>query len=298
MLNSNYRIAFAKAFDYAFCFLTTALLVLLTPLAADDSIYLQILIATPFLWIIPEAALLSTWGATPGSLLMAISPRTSKGDKLSFIESLRLTLFLHKGLSIQWIRSDKGTGSLIKRCIVGCFIALAAVFGKAAIQFPEAFEKEISTRGWVHYTSSEGDFTADFPSKPKVEQKQLEIPQANRTVDYQEVKSSHQDQITYSVSAIDLPKKMTFFGSNTILKGALSVVQDNLHAKTKLVSKKLTKHGNYPAIDFHLLEGMKDVKGRLVLVGNKLFKIEFVQPFDVETEEAGLAFISSFQPLT
>ena len=186
---------------------------------------------------------------------------------------------------------------LIKYGLVGCLFTLVAIFGKAIIQFPETFEKEISTRSWVHYTSSEGDFTADFPSKPKVEQKQLEIPQANRTVDYQEVKSNHRDHVTYSVSAIELPKKFNFFGSNTILKGALSVVQDNLHGKTKLVSKKLTKHGNYPAIDFHLLEGMKDVKGRLVLVGSKLFKIEFIQPFDVEAEEAGLAFIRSFQPL-
>ncbi len=296
-LRYYYRI-FAKIFDYAFCFLVLALGILLTPFAIDDSIYLYLVIATPFLWILPEALLLSTWGTTPGRLFMAILPRTCKGTKLSFNEALRLSLFLDRGMSIDWIRCDQGLTNFIKRVAIGSSIALAAIFSKAIIQFPETFEKEVSIRGWVHYTSSEGDFTADFPSKPKVEQKQLEIPQANRTVDYQEVKSSHGKHTTYSVSAIELPKKFSFFGANTVLKGALSVLQENLHVKTKLIYKKLTKHGEHPAIDFHFLKGTDDIKGRLVLVGNKLFKIEVSEPFDGEAEEAGLAFINSFKPIS
>jgi len=292
-----YHRILAKIFDYAFCFLALALGTILLPFAIDDTLYLYLLLTTPFLWILPEALLLSTWGTTPGGLFMAISPRTSKGSKLSFNESLQLALFLDKELSIHWVGCDKGLSSFIKRLAIGSSIALAALFGKAIIQFPQEFGKEVSVRGWVHYTSSEGDFTADFPSKPKIEQKQLEIPQAKRTVDYQEVKSSHANHVTYSVSAIELPKKFSFFGTGTILKGALSVLQENLHVKTKLISRKLTKHGEHPAIDFHLHKGTEDIKGRLVLVGQRLFKIEFIEPFDIEAEEVGFAFINSFKPL-
>ncbi len=290
-----YQKALAKLFDYAICFLGLAFAALLTPFAEDGILYLSLLAAIPFLWILPEALLLSTLGSTPGCALFGISPERNQA-KLSWKEALLVSLFLGKRIGVQWIRCNKSLPNFISRIAIGCLVIFGAVFVKAILEFPKEFQRQVPFKSWVHYTSSEGDFTADFPSKPMVEQKQLEIPQANRTLDYQEVKADHSDQVTYSVSALELPKKWSFFGSNTVLKGALSVLVDNLPG-AKLVNKKLTKHGEHPAIDFHIHEHATDTKGRLVLVGSKLFKIEYTQPTDQESSEKGSAFIDSFKPL-
>lgn len=41
-----------------------------------------------FLWVLVEAALLSTWGTTPGKFLLGISIRDSEGNKLNFSSAL------------------------------------------------------------------------------------------------------------------------------------------------------------------------------------------------------------------
>jgi hypothetical protein len=285
---------FSKLFDYTFCFLVLALIAFLTPFSIDN-LLLYLLAATPILWILPEALLLSTWGTTPGYAIFSIAPKTFEGYKLPFKQALRFALFLRKVL---WVRCEKNISNVIIRLGIVCFLLLGGLFAKAVIDFPQEFGKEVTIRGWVHFTSSEGDFTAEFPSRPSTQQKQLEIPQAKRTLDYQEVSTNHSHESTYSVSALELPKKWMIFSSNTILKGALSVLIDNMSFGTKLLDKQFTKHGPHPAIDYHINEQGKVSKGRLVLVGQKLFKVEFSAPEEALTEDAAIKFIQSFQPLS
>jgi len=284
---------FSKLFDYTFCFLVLALIALLTPFSNDTLLY-YLLAATPLLWILPEALLLSTWGTTPGYAIFSIAPKTFEGNKLPFKQALRFGIGLRKVL---WVRCDKNISNVIIRLGIACFVLLGGLFTKAVIDFPQEFGKEVTVRGWVHFASSEGDFTAEFPTKPSTQQKQLEIPQAKRTLDYQEVTTNPAHESTYSVSALELPRKWMIFSSNTILKGALSVLIDNMSFGAKLLNKQFSKHGEYPAIDYHIDEQGKISKGRLVLVGQKLYKVEFSAQAETLVEDAGIKFIQSFKPL-
>ncbi|MBS3904948.1 MAG: hypothetical protein KGZ39_06450 [Simkania sp.] len=286
---------FSKLFDFAFCFLLLISITLLTPLELDNSeFYLTVLAASFFV----EVILLKTWGKTPGYALFGIAPKKNQGS-ISWIEALRITFFLDKGLKTEWPHCKKTLPNLITRFAISCIVVIAAMFGKAILQFPQEFGKQVTNSGWVQYTSSENDFVVEFPHKPMIEQKQLEIPQVRRTLDYQEVKSDDRDKVTYSVSSLELPKKWQFFASSTILKGALSVLVDsNMPFGAKLLSKELCKHGEHPAINFHIRDGGTDIKGRLILLSNgKLFKVEFSQALDTQAEETGFAFINSFQPI-
>jgi hypothetical protein len=284
----------SRLFDYTFCFILLTLICLLTPFAIDNY-YLYLLALTPLLWVLPQAILLSTWGTTPGYALFSITPRTFEGSKLSFKQALRFALSFRKAM---WVPCEKKLSNTIVRIAIAGFILFAALFAKAIVEFPQEFGKEVTERGWVNYTSTDGDFTADFPSEPSTLQKQLEIPQANKTLDYQEVSTMKPDESTYSVSALVLPKKWMIFRSNTILKGALKVLIDNMSNAPELLFKQFTKHGEFPAVDYHIAESGKLSKGRLVLVGQKLFKIECSAPSETLTEEAALTFIQSFKPLT
>lgn len=288
----------SRLFDYAFCFIILSLICLLTPFVLENT-YLCLLAAAPLFCVLAQAILLSTWGTTPGYALFSLTPRTFEGSKFSFKQALRFALFLRKAM---WAPLEKKLSNTFLRLGIASFVLLAALFAKATVEFPQEFGKEVTEKSWMNYTSTDGDFTADFPSKPSTQQKQLEIPQANRTLDYQEVSTMKADESTYSVSALLLPKKWMIFRSNTILKGALKVLIDNLSGGPELLFKQFTRHGEFPAVDYHIAENGKLSKGRLVLVGQKLFKIECSAPSETLaetlTEEAALSFIQSFKPLT
>lgn len=284
----------SRLFDYTFCFIVLSLICLLAPFGIDNY-YLYLLALTPLLWVLPQALLLSTWGTTPGYALFSITPRTFEGSKLSFRQALRFVLFLRKAM---WVPCQKNLSNTILRIAIAGFILLAALFAKAIVEFPQELGKEVTAKGWVNYTSTDGDFTADFPSQPSTLQKQLEIPQANKTLDYQEVSTGKADESIYSVSALVLPKKWMIFRSNTILKGALKVLIDNMEGGPELLLKQFTKHGEFPAVDYNIAKNGNLSKGRLVLVGQKLFKVECSAPPETLTEEIALTFIQSFKPLT
>ena len=288
----------AKIFDYIVCFSALSFGTFLTPFDIAPLFYLYLLVATPVVWILPETLLLKIWKETPGSSLVCIRPHGSNPSSLSWVESLKIALLIDTPPAITWSSSKKNILHLLLGIGISAVLVIGASLGKAFIQFPKEFEKKIFNRGWVQYTSSDNDFTAEFPSEPRAEQKQLEIPQARRTIDYIEVKTDHKDQVTYSISSIEIPKKWTIFGSRSVLKGALSVLTDALSFDAKILSQTITSHRGHPAINFEIRDGGLDIKGRLVLVGTKLFNVQFAQPYDTTAEEVGISFLDSFEPIS
>ncbi len=182
--------------------------------------------------------------------------------------------------------------------LTGFTLVLGGFILKTSIDFPREINKEIITKGWTHFTSTKGDFTAIFPSKPSKEQKQLEIPQVNQVLDYEEIASRPTRQDIYSISALELPKKWMFLKTATILDGALTVLIGNISTEAELLSKEFTRHGSYSAIDYQITLPKQTIQGRLILVGRKLFKIEISSPENSLPHESGMAFIQSFQPIT
>lgn len=292
---SFYQKLFAKVLDFTLLYTTLCLSALAWPFSIEDAVYLYMLLLCPFIWVPLEVIFLLSWGTTPGGAFLGISPQTAGGKPLGFAKALRLSLFLEKKNSIRWVRASKPLGRFLARMAMGAVVLVGFIFGKAVFQFPEEFERTFGQQEWVHYKSPEDNFTADFPAEPTVNEKHLPIPQAKKTLDYSEYRLDHTDKVSYSISVLELPRKWRIFGSSTILKGALSVILDNISA-AKLVSKKLVHHGEHPAMEFHIRENDKEIKGRLILVGGNLYKVEYSQEFDTAAEEEGIAFIQSFSP--
>lgn len=292
---SFYQKLFAKVLDFALLYTALCLTALAWPFSIEDAIYFYLLLLTPFLWVPLEAIFILTWGCTPGGAFLGIAPRASTGQLLNFSKAVRLSLFMEKERTIRWIRIEKRLGRFLSRLALGATVLIGLIFGKAVFQFPQEFERTFGKQEWMHYTSSVDSFSVDFPGEPTVNEKQLPIPQAKSTLDYSEYRLDHTDKVSYSISVLELPRKWRIFGSSTILKGALTVLLDNVF-DAKLVSKKLVHHGEHPAMDFHIRENDTEIKGRLILVGGKLYKVEFSQHFDTAVEEEGVAFIQSFQP--
>lgn len=292
---SFYQKLFSKVLDFTIFYTTLCLTALAWPFSIEDAVYFYMLILCPFLWVPIEILFLLFWGSTPGGAFLGISPRTRDGKSLNFLQALRFSALLEKKDSILWVREEKKLGKFLSRMAIGVTILIGFIFGKAVFQFPEEFGRAFGQKGWVHYQSHEDNFTADFPAEPTVNEKQLPIPQAKKTLDYSEYRLDHTDKVTYSISALELPRKWRIFGSSTILKGALKVILDNIKP-AKLISKQIVQHGQHPAMDFHIRENDKEIKGRLILVGEKLYKVEYAQRFNAAAEEEGSAFIQSFTP--
>ncbi len=286
----------AQFFDYLVLYTSLSLGIFAWPFSTDGMIYFHLLPLVPFIWAPIEIILLCIWGTTPGSSLMGFTfCDPSKKISLSLKKSILHSLFIQRSPSFPSIKGKKRLlYTTVSIALISCTTTLLFL-GNALVQLPQEFGKTIAQRGWVRYEASEEGFSADFPRKPHVETKQLEVSQANRTLDYQEYSAEHTDQVSYSVSTLYLPNKWRIFGNNTILKGALTVVLDNMPFGTKLLFKQLCKHGEYPAIDFHILYEDKETKGRLVLVDGKLYKVEVSYSLNTQAKETGIAFINSFK---
>lgn len=298
--NSFYQKLFAKVIDFSLLYVTLCLMVLAWPFSIEEAVYIYLLILTPFLWVPIEILFILLWGCTPGGAFLGIAPRTGLDQPLNFSKALRLSLFLEKAGSIRWFPCHKKLGRFLSRLALGITVLIAAIFGKAVFQFPQEFERTFGKKdSWMHYTSSVDHFSADFPGEPTVNEKQLPIPKAKSTLDYSEYRLNHTDDVSYAVSVLELPRKWRIFGSNTILKGALTVLLDNVSNST-LVSKKTVQHGGHPALEFHIQEKGNEIKGRLILVDGKLYKVEFskptASPAEDQVENRGATFIESFQP--
>ena len=72
--------------------------------------------------------------------------------------------------------------------ILGC--ALVSIFGNALAKWSIGLEKGISNEGWIQYAFEDAGFKVHFPNDPEEETKQLEIPDANKTLDYLELKAT------------------------------------------------------------------------------------------------------------
>ena len=157
------------------------------------------------------------------------------------------------------------------------------------------FEKNVHG-DWNRFYSAEGKFSVEFPTDPLLETNQLEIECANRTIDYNEYKSIHKENedISYAVSFIDLPKKWRFFSANTILKGAMGVILDN-ETESTLIEKNFSTYQGIPALDYHLKNNYEqETHVRLVLVGSRLYKLTVTYPTSMAGELHPSEFLESF----
>jgi len=280
----------ALLIDYGLFYFFAVFFSLMTPFEFDESFYLLFALCVPLIWAPIEAICLTKWGKTPGKKLFEIEVKSENGGRLSWGQSLRRSF-------IPWNRPgvvvSKGIG--LWRYLIALIIASSAgstlFFGKDISEVAVQYEQKVAGSGWVQYLSDDGRFSVQFPKKPEVVQQTFEVPN-DKPINLSEVKVKK--EATFSVSYLELPKKWKLFGSNTLLKGAMKVVLQHMPG-ANIVEQKIVKHKNYPAMDFKMKEGVTEIEGRLILVGNTLYKLSVVYFPDTPRDQQHESFLNSFE---
>jgi hypothetical protein len=145
---------------------------------------------------------------------------------------------------------------------------------------------------WIQYASDEGRFTVKFPKEPQEETHSFPVPHSEEALELSEYKAK--GDVVFSVSYVELPTKWRIFGAGTLLKAAMQVVHSHMPG-AKLIEKHRVKHKSYPALDFHMKEGDKEIEGRLILVGSTLYKLTITSPSEELSKAQNEAFLNSFE---
>jgi hypothetical protein len=278
---------FARLTDYGLFYFIGVFLSLILPFEFQDNFYFSFALAVPLLWAPLEALFLRRFNVTPGKKAFGIRIEnlTSWGQALKrafFIPTRPGTVFT----------SPIGKWRHLLALILALTCASSFFLGKSISDAAVQFEGQMVRDGWVQYASDEGNFIVHFPKKPELATHTFDVPNSDKTVDFNEVKAKKSD-CTFSVSYLELPKKWRIFSAGTLLKGAIGVVTDHMPG-AKLIEKKQGKHKNYPSLDFRMQQGEDLIEGRLILVGSTLYKLTVIYPPDATQENQHVPFLDSF----
>jgi len=276
---------FARCFDYGLFYLLAIFTSLVSPIEFELASQLLFALLVPLFWAPIEALLIRFWGTTPGKWLFGIAI-----SQLSMKNSFRRAFFF---------RSRPGTlrGSEIARWryMLTIWLAISCgsmlFFGQKISDAAVRYEQQMVSGSWVEYTSEEGQFTVQFPKKPKVETTELPIPNSEQSLELSEYKA--ESEALYSVSHLDLPRKWTIFSAGIILRGAMNAVVEHM-SDVKMTASERTTHKGHQALKFTLKQGDKEVEGRLILVGKTLYRLTVTYPPGADREQQ-TAFFDSFE---
>ena len=283
----------AKVVDYCLFYILATFISLFMPFYIEEFYYIIFAMFLPIFWIPLEALLISRWGTTPGKKLFGLQVRNHLGGKLPYWISLKRSLVLgvRPGLIKQKMVS-------VKRKIIGTIVCVMSLFGAVFEQelsdYTTGFRGAGSVEGWQSYTSEEGGFKILFPSDPQEEHKVIPLPEHNRTLYYNELKSFQEKKVSYSVSYMKLPRKWKLAGSSRILQGALDGIVEHL-PNCQLFSKQFGKHKTYRSLDFHFQQDGEEVQGRLILAGTTLYRLTATYPPSLAGKVQKQEFIDSFE---
>jgi len=303
------RIA-ARLIDYLLIYMGSSLFFTWPPLA---------LIALPLLFIPFEIIFTKLFATTPGKACFGLRVTTPSGEKLSWAQSAMRGLLKNDLLPVGIIRAlillirkkdflattpFEQTVTQVKKgrrsFLIGAAALTLSIGGATymspigtAIQEQGAFIHNVGLdSSWKSVDIDE--FTIKFPKKP--EETATEIPiSGEEPLEIREHKVESREDIVYSVSYTNLPKSALKWKDGLILKGVSKIIAK--HLNLSLLEKQLNYSLPHPALDFVMQKGSRLIKGRLILIDGKLYKVEVSYPQDQEEKalETAQAFINSFK---
>lgn len=324
----------ARIIDYSLFYTLFFLPLFFASLFEDGLTYILVITATPLLWIPVETLLISLLGTTPGKALFGIHVRDQKERKLSLKDSFKRALLVWvKGIGLNIpaaniacgvfsFRAIQKTGrtsvdeklgvhlyhkkqgkarALLGALLVGllslCFIGEYAV-RETFTSFEKTLAKAPESLSWKSYNDPEGAYSIQFPGAPEAESTQLSIPKSKDKLPFHAIKYQlDKEGIEYSLNYTVLPNNWLKWKPSLLLRGALKVLTSHL-SEGKIVKKTTESHHKYPALGYTLKKKNNlQCAGRLVLVGNVLYKIDMTYPQELEgdIQEHLNAFLDSFQ---
>ncbi|HEX2580224.1 MAG TPA: RDD family protein [Rhabdochlamydiaceae bacterium] len=278
------RRSLARLLDYGLFYSCTILLSLMAPLEVNEKFYFYFALAVPLFWAPLEALFITRYETTPGKKLFGIAV-----PGLTWKESLKRAFFLGKRPGTM-CEKKISYWRYILALMIACSAGSGLFYGKDISEAAVHYEQQVVDVGWVEYIADNGKFSVHFPKKPVDVSKTVETSDGD-PVNLSEVKAVK--DAAFSVSYLDLPRKWKLFSANTLLKGALNVVHEHMPG-TEILEKQIVKHKNYPAMDFKMKEGENHIEGRLILVGNTLYRLMVVYYPDTPREQQHDTFMNSF----
>lgn len=288
MIPSKFIRFSARLVDYSLFYGLGVIISLLSAFDAYELFYVIFALFIPIFFVPIEALLLSTWGTTVGKYFFKMRVEED-GKKLSFGQAFKRALFLgnRPGTLVQLeMNSKKKAFSVLALIVLMCASAVGTMFK----DFTFNFETVERNHAWVHHYAEEAGFEVDFPHEPELDSKKVQ--HSRGSIQYKEY-SAEKNNVFYSVSYMDFPSKWKWFGTKTLLKKAVDLIVDNTK-DAKLQNKKLSSHKGHNAIDFSYMQGEMEVKGKLVLQGNRLFKLTVAYPATLTPQLSEDQFLQSF----
>ncbi|MCI5052255.1 MAG: RDD family protein [Simkaniaceae bacterium] len=300
----NWKIFFSTLIDYSLLLIVLRTLVSLTSIHIEGLWGLSgILFATALVWLFFETLSIKFFKASPGHAIFGIRVTEENRKRLSLLRAFKFALLKHP---IFWKKDTLPTLNQRRR-LSSRFIALA--FAAVCLSFSaivEHFSEPISVLAvggnqsfkWKQFALPEKAVVVDMPKNPEVVEKKLDLPKTDKKLDVKEyVAKHHKEDVHFSISYTELPKSIMRWSSSLILKGTLKVVVSN-EKGASLKSKDLGKFKSHPCIDYTLKQGDKEFRGRLVLVGNVLYKLNVLYPESnkADVQPSAKNFFDSFKP--
>ena len=188
-----------------------------------------------------------------------------------------------------------------KRPHIKYILAFALVLGISYTYIPSEFKselisiskQELDLKDWVEVKDSKLNFSVYFPSKPKIEEKAVEVEEHDTTLNVTEY--THSAKVSYRLQSSKIPSSWTLFGSKYLFKCLAKPLEEH---QGKIVKKDLKKHGIHPAMNYLL--NTKDggqTQGAMILVKKTIYKLEVTSKKPLSKDERKLAsnFIESFE---
>ena len=146
---------------------------------------------------------------------------------------------------------------------------------------------------WEAFTPEDQRFSVKFPAEPVKSKKGMNI--ANTHIEFQEYSAEVKDSL-YAVSYLDFPGKWRFLGTNKLLTKIFEVLVQQEQNMERVFKQELSKHNGYSALNYHYKESGKEVRGKLIIVGNTLYRISITAPPLAANEAVAVegGFLDSF----
>ena len=247
-----------------------------------------LIISTPFLWLLIETILLKTCRTTPGKALLGIRAAQKPTLKKSFILSL-----LPFSLSEEYTVKTKGSLRIIlSLLLITTFTASPFIYDRLS-QKP-ALTVEVAD-GYESWTALPGDlFTAYFPAKPENADNVIATPDGYEDLQVTEYKAI-QDDIEYSLAYAAVPSEFLKYSNSMILKHTMKAMANQME-DTSITYRDYSQHGQHKAVDYVLNSKGKTITGRMLMVKNRMYRLEVKSDPSIEVGEQIDLFRSAFLP--
>lgn len=263
----------------------------------------------PILWIPLEVIQIALFGTTLGKALVNLhllnrenqKPTLSESIKSSIGSGLKIQLFFIPGVNRLFGSHFHQTQLVITKFKLQKFLisfASASLIALALLKIDALFIHHKDKGSFFDWSGSNWsqfkgeNFSAYFPKEPVSISKEIPLPTPSHSdvLPYQEYSHTH-DKGKYEVSFTTLPSQWMKWSSGLILSGAVKLVM----GKSKIVHKHSATCYNFPAIEYEAESSNGHILGKLVLVEQKLYRVEVLYK-EPEGKEEAIRFIESFIP--